>query len=111
MSAAHHKLENLICIVDRNHVQIDGKTEEVMQLEPLTYKWEAFGWKVLACDGNSIEELVSNLNKAKSIQDKPTVIIAKTSMGKGIKSIENDYRWHGRAPSKTEFELFLKELY
>ncbi len=111
MSAAHHHLTNLISIIDRNHVQIDGKTEDVMQLEPLADKWKAFGWDVLTCDGNEISELISVFNKAKKSSEKPTVIISKTSMGKGIKSIENDYRWHGRAPSKAELEIFLKELY
>ncbi len=111
MSAAHHKLENLICIVDRNHVQIDGKTEEVMQLEPLNEKWKSFGWEVLECDGNNIQDLLKRFELAKETKIKPTVIIAKTLMGKGIKSIENDYRWHGKAPSKSELELFLKELY
>ena len=111
MSAAHHKLNNLITIVDRNRVQIDGKTEDVMQIEPLADKWNAFGWKVLSCNGNDIEELISNFNNAKQTIDKPNVIIANTIMGKGVKSIENDYRWHGRVPTKTELELFLKELY
>ena len=82
-----------------------------MRLEPLSNKWEAFGWEVLSCDGNNIEELLDHLNKAKNTKTKPTVIIAKTSMGKGVKSIENNHKWHGRAPSKIELELFLKELY
>lgn len=110
MSAAHHSLQNLITIVDRNKLQIDGKTEDVMQLEPLTEKWKAFGWKVLTCDGNNIEELIEVFSFAKKSSKKPTVIIANTIMGKGIKSIEDNYGWHGRVPSKNELELFLKEL-
>ncbi|MBU1011474.1 MAG: transketolase [Bacteroidetes bacterium] len=111
MSASHHKLNKLITIIDRNRVQIDGKTEDVMQIEPLADKWKAFGWGVLTCNGNNIQELISTLNKAKQVSEKPTVVIAKTIMGKGVKSIEDDYRWHGRVPTKTELELFLKELY
>jgi len=111
MSASHHKLNKLITIVDRNRVQIDGKTKDVMQIEPLADKWKAFGWEVLSCNGNNIQELIPTINKAKQASEKPTVIIANTVMGKGIKSIEDDYRWHGRVPTKTELELFLKELY
>ncbi len=110
MSAAHHKLKQLVVIVDRNHLQIDGETEKVMGLEPLSDKWKSFGWEVKNCNGNDIGELIKVLNESKLSTDKPSVIIAKTRMGKGIKSIENDYRWHGKAPSKTELELFLKEL-
>lgn len=110
MSAAHHQLHKLICIVDRNYIQIDGKTEKVMQLEPLTKKWKAFGWQVIACDGNDFKSLLDSFKLAKESKDKPTILIAKTSMGRGVKSIENDYRWHGKAPSKTELEFFLKEL-
>jgi len=110
MSAAHHKLKQLVVIVDRNHLQIDGETEKVMGLEPLSDKWKSFGWEVKNCNGNDIGELIKVLNESKLSTDKPSVIIAKTRMGKGVKSIENDYRWHGKAPSKTELELFLKEL-
>lgn len=111
MSAAHHKLNKLITIVDRNKVQIDGKTENVMQIEPLADKWRAFGWEVFNCNGNDITEIISTLNSTMQIIDKPAVIIANTIMGKGVKSIEDDYHWHGKVPAKTELELFLKELY
>jgi len=110
MSASHHNLFNLITIVDRNNVQIDGKTEDVMQLEPLADKWKSFGWNVLECNGNNIEELIPVLNNAKQQKNNPSVIIANTQMGKGVKSIEGDYRWHGKAPNKNELEQFLKEL-
>ena len=106
MSASHHQLNNLIAIIDRNNVQIDGKTEDVMSLEPLSQKWEAFGWQVLDCDGNNISEFIKTVNQAKKSTKKPSVIIAKTKMGKGIPEIENNYRWHGKAPNKEELERF-----
>jgi len=110
MSAAHYKLDNLTAIVDRNFCQIDGFTHNVMELEPLTLKWEAFGWQVFECNGNSIAELVDIFSKAKKITGKPKVIIAKTQMGFGVKSIQGDYRWHGKAPNSKEAEIFLEEL-
>ena len=110
MSASHHKLNNLIAIVDRNYVQIDGKVSDVMEIEPLVDKWKAFGWRVLECDGNNIEEFINTFNLAKSKCNSPSVIIAKTQMGKGIQSIEGDYKWHGRAPSKEEANLFIDEI-
>ncbi len=110
MSAAHYKLNNLIAIVDRNGVQIDGKTEEVMKLEPLDKKWKAFGWNVIKCNGNIIEELLDSFSKAKQEKNKPSVIIATTIMGKGIAEIEGDYRWHGKAPNKEELIRFTSSL-
>jgi transketolase len=111
MSAAHHKLDNLIAIVDRNGLQIDGKTEDVMKLEPLSEKWSSFGWKVIHCDGNDMEQILSAFAAAAITQNKPTVIIAKTIMGKGIRSIEGDYKWHGKVPSADQVAGFLEELY
>jgi len=110
MSAAHYKLDNLTALVDRNGVQIDGKTSDVMQLEPLADKWRSFGWHVIACDGHDHEDILKSYHKAKQFKGKPSVIIAKTVMGKGVKSIENDYRWHGRAPDEEEANKFLNEL-
>ena len=110
MSASHHQLNNLIAIVDRNRVQIDGSNSDVMDLEPLEKKWEAFGWKVLICDGNNIEEFIETVKLAKQEQQRPSVIIANTKMSKGITEIENDYRWHGKVPNKSELERFLKQL-
>jgi len=104
MSASHYKLDNIIALIDRNRVQIDGKTEEVMSLEPLKKKWEAFGWHVLECDGNSITEIIQTYNKAKTLKSKPKVIIANTKMGSGIAEIEDDYRWHGKAPSTEDLK-------
>jgi transketolase len=110
MSAAHHQLDHLIALVDRNGLQIDGKTSDVMELEPLAAKWESFGWRVIHCDGNQVIELRQAYQEALKTRGKPTVIIAKTVMGKGIPAIENDHRLHGRAPSAQEAEAFLKLL-
>jgi len=110
MSAAHHKLDNLIALVDRNGLQIDGRTEDIMQLEPLKDKWRSFGWEVLSCNGNDVGELINAYDEAIKMKGKPAVIIARTVMGKGITSIENDHRWHGRAPSPREAEEFFKVL-
>ncbi|RLD41622.1 MAG: transketolase [Bacteroidetes bacterium] len=110
MSAAHYNLDNLTLIIDRNGVQIDGSTEDVMSLEPLGKKWEAFGWNVIDCDGNKIDELLSAFDKSKKEPNKPSVIIAKTKMGKGIKEIEGDYKWHGKTPNKKEFDRFITSL-
>ncbi len=110
MAAGHYHLDNLICIVDRNGLQIDGKTSDVMEIEPLSLKWDSFGWHVTVINGNDINQILHTFTKINSVLLKPKVIIAQTSMGKGVPSIENDYRWHGKAPSKTEAEQFLKEL-
>jgi transketolase len=109
MSASHHKLNRITLVVDRNFVQIDGKTDEVMDVDPLLQKFEAFGWNVLECDGNNVNELISSF--AARVCDKPNVIIAKTVMGKGVPEIEGDYGWHGKAPDDTQCERFLKQLY
>lgn len=110
MAAAHHKLGNITLIVDRNGLQIDGKTEDVMGLEPLNGKFRSFGWHVENCDGNNIEEVVAALQKTLENKGKPSVVIAKTLMGKGIPEIENDYRWHGKAPGREEETRFLRTL-
>lgn len=110
MSASHHKLDNLLSIIDRNRVQIDGQVSDVMEIEPLAEKWKAFGWQVFECNGNDIDELIEAFEAAGKIVDKPSVIIANTLMGKGIKSIENDYRWHGKVPSPDQIEDFLKQI-
>ena len=110
MSASHHKLDNLIGIVDRNFLQIDGKTEDVMKIEPLVEKWKSFGWEVFECDGHSFPEIIDSIEKAKQIKDKPSVIIANTVMGKGVSQIENNHNWHGKAPSEEELGMFINEL-
>ncbi|MFH1990770.1 MAG: transketolase [Patescibacteria group bacterium] len=110
MFAGNNKLSNLIGIIDRNNIQISGMTEDVMPLEPLRAKYEAFNWHVLEVDGHNIEEFVDAAEEAKTIFEKPTVIIAHTIPGKGISGMEFDYKWHGIVPKPEDGERFLKEL-
>lgn len=110
MSAAHHELDNLISIIDRNGFQIDGKTEDVMGLEPLIDKWRSFGWHAISCDGHNMEDLAFAIEEARYIEGKPTVILATTKMGKGVASIEDDHRWHGKAPTPGEGIKFIEEI-
>ena len=110
MSAAHHALDNLCAVIDRNSLQIDGSTEKVMSLEPLAEKWKSFGWNVISCDGHDFKEILTSFNKGISCKGKPTVIIARTIMGKGISSIEGDYRWHGKAPTLEQSVKFIGEI-
>ena len=111
MFAAHEKLENLIAIVDRNRLQIDGDTEDVMSLEPLVEKWKAFGWKVLELkDGNDMKQILSILDTATTTKSKPTVIIANTVKGKGVTFMENKVGYHGSALKPDEMERARKEL-
>ncbi|MDD3637522.1 MAG: transketolase [Bacteroidales bacterium] len=110
MAASHHQIDNLCAVVDRNGLQIDGPTELVMKLESLTDRWKAFGWNVISVDGHDQTALIEAFESAQKTREKPTVILAKTIMGKGVKSIEDDYRWHGKAPSKEQLAVFLEEL-
>lgn len=110
MGASHYRLDNLCVIVDRNKLQIDGSNSDVMEIEPLADKWQSFGWKVIACNGNDHEELLSSFSENEKSSGRPVVIIANTLMGKGVKAIENNYRWHGKAPSKEEAEQFIAAL-
>ncbi|OGN08300.1 MAG: transketolase [Candidatus Yanofskybacteria bacterium RIFCSPHIGHO2_01_FULL_45_42] len=108
--AGKNKLSNLTGIIDRNNIQIDGMTENIMPIEPLRAKYEAFNWHVLEIDGHNIEEFVDAVEEAKAIYEKPTVIIAHTIPGKGIPEIEFDYKWHGIPPKPEEAKKFLDEL-
>jgi transketolase len=110
MSASHYKLNNLVAVVDRNYVQIDGTTEDVMALEPLADKWRSFGWNTLTCNGNSIDELCNVFDEALQSGEKPTVILANTKMGRGVPEIENDNGWHGKAPNQEQAEYFIREI-
>ncbi len=119
MFAGANKLSNLTGIIDRNNIQINGMTENVMPLENLAGKYEAFNWHVIEIDGHNIREFIDACGRAKAIYEKPTVIIAHTIPGKGVKEIEFDYRWHGVPPGKgptdvipadQQAAVFLKEL-
>lgn len=111
MLIGKYKLSNLIAIVDRNNIQIDGPTEVVMPLEDLRAKWEAFGWHVLEINGNDIEAVIDAVSMAKAIVEKPVVIIAHTIPGKGVDFMEYDFHWHGVAPNHEQAKLALKELH
>ncbi len=108
--AGSHKLHNLTAIIDRNNIQIDGYTEDVLPLESLRAKYEAFGWHVLEVDGHNLQQVIDALQEAKAIYEKPTVIIAHTIPGKGVDFMEGDYRWHGAPPNKVQAAVALKEL-
>ncbi|OGN09743.1 MAG: transketolase [Candidatus Yanofskybacteria bacterium RIFCSPHIGHO2_02_FULL_39_10] len=106
MFAGKYKLSNLTGIMDRNNIQIDGMTEDVMPLESLRAKYEAFNWHVLEVDGHNIEQFVDAVEEAKAIFEKPTLILAHTIPGKGIPEIEFDYRWHGIPPGQGPMDVF-----
>ena len=110
MFAGKYKLHNLTGIIDRNNIQINGMTEDIMPLESLRAKYEAFNWHVLEVDGHNIEQFVDAVEEAKAIYEKPTVIIAHTIPGKGLPEIEFDYKWHGKTPKPDEAKKFLNEL-
>ena len=110
MFAGKNKLSNLIAVIDRNNIQINGITEDIMPLEPLREKYEAFNWHVIEVDGHNIQEFINAIEQAKAIIEKPIVIIAHTIPGKGVKEIESNYLWHGKPPIKEEAERFIKEL-
>jgi transketolase len=110
MTGAKFELDNLICIIDRNFIQIDGSTEDVMPLEPLADKYRAFNWNVLECDGNDIAQFVATVHKAHQCTGKPSVIVAHTVPGKGVSYMEGDYTWHGKPPNAEQAERALAEL-
>ena len=112
MFAAHHKLDNLISIVDYNHKQIDGTIEQVMDLGDLKAKWEAFGWLVMEMDGNKMAEVVSTLNvaKEKAGNKKPIMILMKTEMGMGVDFMMGTHKWHGAAPNDEQLQQALAQL-
>jgi transketolase len=110
MLAGKNKLSNIIAITDRNNIQIDGPTENVMPLEDLKAKWEAFGWHVIEIDGNNIESVIDVCAEAKAIENKPVMIIAHTIPGKGVDFMENDFAWHGKPPNQEQAKKALHEL-
>ncbi len=110
MSAGHHHLNNLCAIVDYNKLQIDGKVEAIMSIEPLKDKWQSFGWQVFEIDGHNIKEIIETCQKTERIKDKPSVIIAHTVKGKGVCFMEHVCDYHGVAPSDDEYKRAIKEL-
>ena len=110
MTASHHRVDHLIAIVDRNNCQLDNFTNKVKELEPLADKWKAFGWHVVECNGNDVGMFLSAVDLAQTMQDRPTVIIAHTFMGKGVSFMENDYKWHGIPPNEQQGKQALAEL-
>lgn len=110
MSTSHYKLDNVVAFIDHNGLQIDGSNEEVMNVNPVDAKFEAFGWNVLVIDGHNLEEIKEALVKAKEVKGKPTAIIAKTVKGKGVSFMENKASWHGTAPNEEQKVQALSEL-
>ncbi|MEI7689608.1 MAG: transketolase [Candidatus Saccharibacteria bacterium] len=111
MFAGKYKLSQLVAIVDRNNIQIDGNTEDVMPLEDLRGKWESFGWHVIEIDGHNMESIIDAASMARAITNRPSVIIAHTIPGKGVDFMEYDYKWHGVAPNSEQAREALKKLH
>jgi len=110
MTAGKFKLDNLMCIIDRNFIQIDGSTEDIMPLEPLGDKYRSFNWEVFEVDGHDMAAILETIEKAKLVKGKPTVIVANTIPGKGVSYMEGDYTWHGKPPNKEQAAIALAEL-
>jgi len=104
MAASHYQLDNLVAIIDRNHLQISGSTEDVMTLEPLADRWKSFGWQVQEIDGNDMQQIVQTLESAPFVQQKPSLVIAHTVKGKGVVAMENIAHWHHGVPDKALYE-------
>jgi transketolase len=110
MAAGHHKLDNLCAILDYNHLQIDGRVEDVMNIHPVTDKWRAFNWNAIEIDGHDVAEVENAFKQAEEYKGKPTIIIASTVKGKGVSFMENNASWHGAAPNKQQLESALVQL-
>ncbi|PID32686.1 transketolase [Candidatus Saccharibacteria bacterium] len=110
MFASKYRLGQLIAIVDRNQIQLSGKTQDVMPLESLEDKWRAFGWDAQSIDGHDIDQIIDSVNRAKQLSDRPSVIIAKTIPGKGVDFMENDYKWHGKAPNPEQSAQAISQI-
>ena len=109
-SAAHYKLDNLTALIDRNFLQIDGNTEDVLRLESVRDRWSSFGWHVIEVDGHDIEEIIDALLSASEQKNQPTMIILNTVKGKGVSFMENNIDFHGVPPNEIEYKLAMKEL-
>lgn len=110
MFAGKYKINNLTALMDRNNIQIDGFTENIMPLEPLKDKYEAFGWHVIEIDGHNFQQIIDAYDESKAIFEKPTMILAHTIPGKGVSFMENRFQWHGKPPNKEEAKLALEQL-
>jgi transketolase len=110
MAASHYKLDNLVAIIDRNYLQISGNTEKVMSLDPMQKRWEAFGWQVVEIDGNSIEQLTDTFDGLSFDNEKPKLIIARTTKGKGVSYMENVAKWHHGVPSEEQYQQAIQEI-
>jgi transketolase len=110
MFAAKYKLYNLTVLIDRNNIQIDGRTEDIMPLELFRAKFESFNWHVVEVDGHNIQAIIDACGEAESVTEKPTVIICHTIPGKGVDFMENKFEWHGKPPTAEEAKVALAEL-
>ena len=110
MACAHYKCDNLCAMLDYNGFQIDGEIKDIMNLEPLSAKWQAFGWHTIEIDGHNMKEILAAYDEAKATLGQPSIIIARTIKGKGVSFMENVVDFHGRAPTKEEALIALKEL-
>ena len=110
MFAAHYKLDNLVAVVDNNGLQIDGKISDVMSPYPIDQKFEAFGWHVININGHDFNEIEKAFNEAETVTGKPTVIIQRSTKGKGVSFMENQVGWHGKAPNDEEYAKAMEEL-
>ncbi len=110
MTAAHYKLDNVVAFVDFNNLQIDGNVEDIMGIEPLDKKWESFGWNVIKIDGHDFKQIISALSDARKTKGKPTLILSKTTKGKGVSFMENVCEFHGVAPTEEEAQKAIREL-
>ncbi|MFO8109528.1 MAG: transketolase [Thermoplasmata archaeon] len=110
MFASHHKLDNMIVFLDRNQLQIDGATEDVLSIEPIVSKWRAFGWHTQEINGHDIREIMEAVGKARDVDGKPSIIIAHTVKGKGVTFMEGSLAFHGKPPDDEQLEIALKEL-
>ena len=110
MTAAHHRTDNLIMIVDKNDCQIDNRVQKVMNLDPMPDKFKSFNWEVFEMNGHDMQDILNTFNRAKEVKGKPSVIIANTKMGRGVSFMEDDYRWHGVPPNDEQGKIALTEL-
>ena len=110
MSASHYKLANLCAILDRNGLQIDGPTEQILSLGEIPKRWRSFGWHVCEIDGHDLSEILRGLHEAEHVKDRPTLILAKTIKGKGVSFMEGSLSFHGRPPNKEEYVKAMQEL-